>query len=141
MKDKSAALPAILKMKCPKCRKGNMFKHKGIFPIREMMDMPDRCTECGQKMELEVGFYFGTGYVSYGLSIMIAVAGAGLFQLLHGFSVKDDSVYWYMGIIISLLILLQPWLMRISRVIYLWIFVRYNPDWKESYLDQIIKIN
>ena len=127
METKPAALPAIIKMKCPKCRKGNMFKNKSIFPLRNMMDMPSHCSACGQKMELELGFYFGTGYVSYGLSIIIAIVTAVIFALTAGFSVKDDSVYWYMGITIGLLLILQPWLMRISRVLYLWVFVRYSP--------------
>jgi len=129
MATKPATLPAVLKMKCPKCRKGNMFKNKSIFPLKEMMDMPKRCAVCGQKMEIEIGFYFGTGYVSYGLSVGIAVFNAIWFGLLIGFSFRDDSVYWYMGITVAMLILLQPWLMRISRVLYLWMFVRYNPNW------------
>jgi hypothetical protein len=31
-----------------------------------------------------------------------------------------------MGIAIGILILMQPWLMRISRVLYLWAFVKYG---------------
>lgn len=129
MATKPATLPSILKMKCPKCRRGNMFTNKHIFPLNKMMDMPKRCTTCGQRMEIEVGFYFGTYYVSYGLCVAICVINAILYQLIKGFSVKGDSIYWYMGITIAMLLILQPWLMRISRVLYLWVFVRYNPNW------------
>ena len=106
-----------------------MFKNKHIFPLKEMMEMPARCSTCGQRMELEVGFYFGTFYVSYGLSIAITVINAILFELIIGFSVTDDSIYWYMGITIAMLVIFQPWLMRFSRVLYLWVFIRYNPNW------------
>lgn len=126
MAKKPSALAAIFNMKCPRCRKGKMFKNKSIFPLKQMMDMPNQCSCCGQKMELEVGFYFGTGYVSYGLSVAIAIFNAVWFALLIGFSFNDNSTYWYMGITIAMLIVLQPWLMRMSRVLYLWMFVRYD---------------
>jgi hypothetical protein len=37
-----------------------------------------------------------------------------------------------MGLNAALLVFLQPWLMRLSRVIYLYIFVRYDPDYKNT---------
>lgn len=123
---KPAALPSILGMKCPNCRRGRMFVNKSIFPLGKMMDMPERCPVCGQKMELEVGFYYGTGYVSYGLSVGLLALMAVLFALTYGFDYNDNSVFIFLGISIAVLILLQPWLMRISRVLYLWIFVKYG---------------
>ena len=33
--------------------------------------MNKNCLVCGQATEIEVGFYYGTGYVSYVLSIVI----------------------------------------------------------------------
>lgn len=91
-----------------------------------MLDMPERCPVCGQKMELEVGFYYGTGYVSYGLTVGLLAIFAVVFALTYGFSYKDNSVFVFLGGSIGLLILLQPWLMRISRVLYLWAFVKYG---------------
>ncbi|RYD51796.1 MAG: DUF983 domain-containing protein [Sphingobacteriales bacterium] len=121
-----AALPALLGMKCPNCRKGRMFTQRSFFPLKHMLDMPERCPVCGQKMELEVGFYYGTGYVSYGLTVGLLAIFAVIFAFTYGFSYKDNSVFIFLGIAIGLLILLQPWLMRISRVIYLWAFVKYG---------------
>ncbi|WP_235903467.1 DUF983 domain-containing protein [Taibaiella lutea] len=105
-----------------------MFCNKSIFPLKEMMQMPKNCAECGQKMELEIGFYYGTGYVSYGLSVAIAVFNIVWYAVLVGFSWKDNSVWWYLGITVGMLILLQPWLMRLSRVIYLYMFVKYGSN-------------
>ncbi len=126
MPEKPAALPALLAMKCPNCRKGQMFIQKGIFPLKHLLDMPERCPVCGQKMELEVGFYYGTGYVSYGLTVGLLFLFAVIFALTYGFSYKDNSVFIFIGIAVVLLFLLQPWLMRISRVLYLWAFVKYG---------------
>ncbi len=103
-----------------------MFVRPSIFPLKKLLDMPERCPECGQKMELEPGFYYGTGYVSYGLSVGITFLVAILFHLIVGFSFRDYSIYWFLGIDIFLLIVLQPWLMRISRVLYLYMFVKYG---------------
>ena len=123
---KPAALPAIFGMKCPACRRGEMFISKSIFPLSKLLAMPERCAVCGQKMEIEVGFYFGTGYVSYGISVALLAIMAVLFALVYGFSYRDNSVFVFLGISFSILLVLQPWLMRISRVIYLWMFVKYK---------------
>ncbi len=88
--------------------------------------MPERCPVCQQKFELEVGFYYGTGYVSYGLSIALAIFNIIWYSLIFGFSWKDNSIFWYLGITVFMLILLQPFLMRYSRVLYLYMFVSYN---------------
>jgi hypothetical protein len=103
-----------------------MFRNPSIFPLDELLDMPERCPVCGQKMELEPGFYYGTGYVSYGLTVGLLAIYAVVFGLTAGFSYKDNSVFWFLGTGIAGLILLQPWLMRMSRVLYLYMFVRYG---------------
>jgi uncharacterized protein (DUF983 family) len=84
MAEKPGLLSSIARMKCPNCRKGNMFLNKSILPLGEMMKMPEQCPVCGQKMELEPGFYYGTGYVSYGLSVAIAVFNIVWFVTLVG---------------------------------------------------------
>ncbi len=117
---------SMIKKKCPNCHIGDMYTNKSIFPLGKMMDMPERCPHCGQKYELETGFWFGTGYISYGLSVGIVIALAVLFQLVYGFSWKDNSVFIFLGIMVAILAILQPYLMRISRVIYLYIFVKYG---------------
>lgn len=116
----------MARMKCPSCRKGDMFINPSIFPMGKMLDMPERCVECGQKMEIEVGFYYGTGYVSYGLSVGLTFIIAIIFGLTYGFDWRDYSIFYFLGINIFILVLLQPWLMRYSRVLYLYMFVKYG---------------
>lgn len=124
--DKPALLPSILKMKCPNCRKGNMFTHASVFPLKHMLDMPERCPVCGQKMEIEVGFYYGTGYVSYGLTVALLAACFVAYWVILGLSYKDNSIFYALGSSVAIALLLQPWLMRISRVLYLYMFVKYG---------------
>lgn len=123
---KPALLTSLLGMKCPNCRKGHMFTNKSMFPLNKMLDMPERCSVCGQKMELEVGFYYGTGYVSYGLTVGILGILFVLYWLIFGLSYKDDSIFYALGSSVAIVLLMQPWLMRISRVIYLYSFVKYG---------------
>jgi hypothetical protein len=123
---KPALLPSMLKMKCPNCRKGDMYVNKSVFPLGKMLDMPERCAVCGQKMELEVGFYYGTGYVSYGLSVGLFFFNLIWYWLIFGISYKDNSIFYYLITSIVIVVVLQPWLMRLSRVLYLYMFVKYG---------------
>jgi hypothetical protein len=113
-------------MKCPNCRKGNMYNQKGIFPMNHMLDMPERCSCCGQKMEIEVGFYFGTGYVSYALSVALFIFNLIWYWAIFGITYKDNSIFIYLFTSIAIVLLCQPYIMRISRVLYLYMFVKYG---------------
>lgn len=94
--------------------------------------MPEKCPECGQPFELEVGFWYGTGYVSYALSFAFSVATFIAWWVLIGLSTEDSRFFWWMGCNAVLLVVLQPWIMRLSRVIYLYFFVSYDPDYKQT---------
>lgn len=103
-----------------------MFTHASVFPLKHMLDMPERCSVCGQKMEIEVGFYYGTGYVSYGLTVALLAACFVAYWVILGLSYKDNSIFYALGSSVAIALLLQPWLMRISRVLYLYMFVKYG---------------
>lgn len=123
---------SLLTMKCPRCRRGPMFNNNNPWKLKKVFDMPKRCAECNQPFELEVGFWYGTGYVSYALSVGLSLASFAAWYVLIGMSTKDNRFFWWLGSNIALLIVLQPWLMRLSRVIYLYFFVRYNPNYKNE---------
>ena len=91
--------------------------------------MPQRCPVCGQPYELEPGFWYGTGYVSYALSVLYLIITFVMWWIFIGFSVSDNRFFWWMGLNIFLLVVLQPWLMRISRTIWVNFFVKYDPDY------------
>ena len=81
-------------------------------------------------MDIEVGFYYGTGYVSYTLTIALSVATFFAWWFFIGISANDNRIFWWLGINTGILILLQPYLMRLSRTMWLSFFVKYNPNWK-----------
>jgi len=126
---------SILTMRCPKCRRGDMFKHPNPYKklkLSYILDMYDRCPVCKQKYDLEVGFWYGTGYVSYGLAVLLSAITFVAWWVLIGISFSDNRVFYWLAINSFLLVVIQPWLMRISRVIYLYFFVSYDPDFENT---------
>jgi hypothetical protein len=94
------------------------------------MEMNPQCPVCGQPTEIEVGFYYGTSYVSYALAIGLSVASLVAWWLIIGLSTNDDRFFYWLGFNAVFLILLQPWLMRVSRSFWISWFVKYDPDWE-----------
>lgn len=124
-----------LTMRCPRCRRGPMFKDPNPYrklSLKHIFEMHSNCPECGQKFDLEPGFWYGTGYVSYALAVAISVASFVAWWVLVGISVSDNRVIWWLVANAILLVVLQPWMMRLSRVIYIRFFVSYDPDYEKT---------
>jgi len=98
--------------------------------------MPKTCQVCGQPTEIEVGFYYGTGYVSYVLTVGFSLITFLLWFLFIGMSTEDNRFFYWLIANAVLLIFLQPYLMRLSRTIWLTFFVRYDPNWKDHPLNR-----
>jgi uncharacterized protein (DUF983 family) len=116
---------------CPRCREGKLFKHP-VSIGKKNLEMNPTCPVCAQPTEIEVGFYYGTGYVSYALSIAITVASFIAWFVLIGMSTSDNRFFYWLAINSALLIMLQPFLMRLSRSIWISWFVKYDPHWEEN---------
>src|SRR5687767_13035418 len=133
MEDKKAHrsyLASILTCRCPRCREGKLFKYPASFRFKKTMTMNKDCPVCGQPTEIEVGFYYGTSYVSYALSVALSVTSLVAWWVVIGFSTTDNRFFWWLGCNALFLVLLQPSLMRLSRSIWISWFVKYDPDWK-----------
>ena len=96
------------------------------------MKMHDHCPVCGQATDLEVGFYYGTGYVSYGITLFLSVITFIIWWILIGISINDNRIFYWLTINSALLILLQPPLMRHSRSLWLSWFVKYDENWEKE---------
>jgi uncharacterized protein (DUF983 family) len=122
-------LATVLSCRCPRCREGRLFQHPLSIRLGRNMTMNERCPVCGQFTDIEVGFYYGTGYVSYLIALLITVFSFLLWFLVVGFSFKDQRFAWWLGFNTLLLAVLQPWLMRFSRSLWLSFFIKYDPEW------------
>lgn len=128
-------LSSLLGLQCPRCRKGDLFIHKNPYKkmkLSYMLEMYNNCPVCNQKYELETGFWYGTGYVSYGLTVAISAASFVAWWIILGFSLYDNRIFYWLIANGVLLIVLQPWLMRVSRALYLYFFVGYNENYDKE---------
>ncbi len=135
---KPSYILSVLANKCPRCRQGKLFKSSNAYAFRnsQYIQMNDKCPVCGQPTEIEVGFYYGTSYVSYAIGVAVSVATFAAWWVLLGISIYDNSLFWWLGFNGVLLIVLQPVLMRLARTLWLSWFVSYDRDWKTHPLDK-----
>ncbi len=94
--------------------------------------MNDKCPVCGQPLDMEPGFYYGTNMVSYTLAVLICFITFFLWWITIGFSLSDKRFFWWIGVNAFLLVLLQPPLMRLSRTVWLSFFVPYSANWEKG---------
>ena len=133
---------AMFKNKCPRCRRGDLYKFKGAFRFRGLMRMNETCPVCGQPLDMEPGFYYGTNLISYALAVLTSVVSFLLLVLIVGISSLDESrLIWWISLNAVLLVILQLPLMRLSRTIWLAFFVRYSPRWSEGDVVKQFSIN
>ena len=134
---KNSYLYSTITNKCPRCREGKLFTGSNPYDLSNITKMNAHCPVCGQQTEIEVGFYYGTGYVSYALTVAYFVAMFIAWKVLIGMSweLDDNRMFYWLGTTIFLLILIQPILMRLSRSIWLGWFVSYNKHWKNEPLE------
>lgn len=110
---------AIMQAKCPRCRSGKMFSHKA-YDLKNFTLMNKTCPVCGLEFEIEPGFFWGAMYVSYFVSVGIAIVSAVALYFLF----NDPDAWFYVSTIIALIILLSPLSYRYSRV---WMLYMFSP--------------
>ena len=122
----------LLKCKCPRCHEGDMFEGRNPWHLKNTMKMNKECPVCGQPLNIEVGFYYGSSYVSYALTVAFSMFSFIAWWLLIGFSLDDNRLYYWLAINALLLVAAQPYLMRVARNGWLAFFVRYDKNWKTN---------
>jgi hypothetical protein len=70
--------------------------------------------------------------VSYALAVAISVSTFVAWWVLIGISIEDNRIFYWLIANTIALIVLQPWMMRLSRVIYIRFFVHYDEHYDES---------
>jgi uncharacterized protein (DUF983 family) len=125
-------LKTVLNNKCPRCREGKLFISNNAYNFEHNLSMNEYCPVCNQRTEIEVGFYYGTGYVSYALSVAFLVSAYVASVILFNVSITNNSIFWWLAITCFLLLAIQPPMMRLSRSLWLSWFVKYEKNWKEK---------
>ena len=108
-------LKAMLHAKCPRCRRGELFKNSMYgFSSQKMYDS---CKHCGLRYEVEPGYFYAAMYVGYALNVALAVTIAILTFLITR---EEESPWVYIITILTASVLFAPLNFRYSRVILLY---------------------
>ena len=117
-------IKGIIGRKCPACQKGDYFKHKHGYRLKEMGHFQDECKECGQRFRIEPGFYFGAAYVSYGINVGVMIVCAALVSLFF----ENPTLWNYVILIFTVTLLGFPIIFRLSRLIWAYLFIPKKKD-------------
>lgn len=123
MLKKGSKLYSILTGTCPKCHKESMYLVKNPYNLSKVFDMHERCSHCGFKYKIEPSFFFGAMYVSYGVGIAFGVAAFIISYFIFQSNLKVSFIA-----IIAALVVFMPFIMRVSRNIWINIFVHYDAN-------------
>lgn len=126
MLKKGSKLYSILSGSCPKCHQESMYFDKKAYSITNILQMNENCSHCNLKYQIEPSFFFGAMYVSYALNVVLIVAT--FIVAFFGFHAKITAIF--ISVIVAL-ILFFPIIMRLSRNIYINIFVDYDSNFKK----------
>ncbi len=100
--------------KCPKCSHGKVFSKKGNPLLFRMPRMNDQCPSCGHKFEKETGYFFGSMYVSYALTVAEMIA---VFIIIQFFTREFAVILTTIAI---LAVVLSTFNFRLSRMIWIY---------------------
>lgn len=120
---------AVINCKCPQCREGSIFTNRA-YNLKSFTKMPEDCPVCDFRFEREPGFFYGSMYVSYALSVGIFLVTVVILQLV----VEEPTLANYIISVSTAAVLLYPLTFRYARVIFLNIFggAKYDPTIAES---------
>jgi hypothetical protein len=85
--------------------------------------MNSNCPECGQKLQGENNN--GPG-INYALTTILLFLNILWYYPIFGMSYQDNSIFYFLGASTFVVILMQPILMRLSRVLYLYILMAFK---------------
>ena len=122
--NKNAWIYGIATLKCPRCHEGKLFKTKTIS-FKKPFDMHDKCPHCEQRYVLETGFYYGAMFVSYILTSFLMFGMFGIFKFVLDMGVEIS--FAIAGVVIFSLFV---WIFRVSRAIWLSMFVKFREKYR-----------
>lgn len=118
---KGTKLYSIFYNKCPKCQEGDFFRERDLLQFKNLLKLNDNCSHCNLKYMLEPAFYYGAMFVNYGLTVGIAVASFVIAFVVLNLNLLQS----FIGIVI-ILALSSMYTMRLSRIIWINLFVKFQ---------------
>jgi len=114
-------LVALLRLRCPICGKGKLFR--GYF------DSPERCPSCGYFFMRESGYFLPHVAIGYGFTVL---AGLGTWPLLYFvFGVRNAALT--LSIMVAVALFFGIWFVRYSKVLWLAVDLTLHPPAAEDF--------
>lgn len=127
MLGKGSKIYSILTGACPRCHKESMYKIKNPFLFLRALDMNEKCSNCKLKYQIEPSFFYGAMYVSYAVGIVFAVVA----YIISKYVFNAEVFMSFIAITVTLIIFL-PVITRLSRNLWINMFVNYNEKAKNE---------
>ncbi|MCH2196155.1 DUF983 domain-containing protein [Kordia sp.] len=124
MLKKGTKLNSILTGSCPKCQNERMYEVKNPYKLNTTLKMNETCSQCGTRYKIEPSFFYGAMYVSYGVGIAFAVAAF----IITRYFIGSESLLTSFFAIMGTLIVFMPIIMRVSRNIWINLFMSYDKE-------------
>lgn len=118
---KGSKIYSIAKGKCPRCQKGDFFEHGLTINPLKFTEIKKNCSECNLKYMLEPSFFYGAMYVNYGITVGISIVTFLIGTLLFNLSLLQSF-----AAIVGALFLLAPINLRLSRILWINLFISYE---------------
>lgn len=121
MLKKGSKLNSIVKGLCPKCQEESMYVYNNPYTTLSILKMHEKCSHCGAKHQIEPSFFYGAMYVSYSIGVAL-----GVFTFIVSYVFLNTTPTSSFYAIIVTLIVFMPLIMRLSRNIWINLFVNYS---------------
>jgi Ca2+-dependent lipid-binding protein len=106
---------------CARCQQESMYQTKNPYVLSDVLKINDNCSQCNLQYRLEPSFFYGSMYVSYGVGIAFAVPA-----FLISYLVFESSLVTAFIAIVVTMFAFGPIIMRLSRNIWINLFVNYD---------------
>ncbi len=120
---KGTKIYSIFTGACPKCHQESMYETKNPYVLSDVLKINEKCSHCHTRYRIEPSFFYGSMYVSYAVGIAFAVAAFVISYLFLGSSLMTAFIA-----IVATVIFCGPIIMRLSRNIWINIFMNYDKE-------------
>ena len=120
---KGKKLYSIIHLKCPRCQEGDLFMVKNPYRLKHLDKMPHYCIKCGEDLQREVGFYYGSMMIGHATTTLIAVIVHIIVFYFYGWAILPNLLS-----LLTILIVSFPIVFRSSRAVWINMFSKYDPE-------------
>lgn len=112
--DRATLRRRALRLRCPWCGEAGMF--------RGLLAMHERCSACGLRFEREPGYFLGSIYFNYGVSVVVAIALHLVLSAELGWSAPAE-----LAVILPIVVAIGLALFRFARALWLAFDLQFDP--------------